>query len=159
MDKQTEERRGDAVCYLSHCCDKIIDRSHLSKGGLFWLTVGGDTVDCCFQVASAVRRQKEVNAGAQPAFFLLFSPRGRCCQHSGWVFPPPLNRSGIFPNRHSQRCVSQVTPNPDFRLTMESSQGTHPRSLSTSLLSSSVSTASLGPLEATAGCRGAPTES
>lgn len=73
MDKQTEGQRGDAMCYLSHCCDKIMDRSHLRKGGLVWLTVGGDTVDCCFQVASAVR-QKEVNAGGQLTFILLFSP-------------------------------------------------------------------------------------
>jgi hypothetical protein len=127
------------VLPLSHCCDKMLDRSHLRKGGLsqaWWRTplsqhLGGrgrwisefeaslvyrvssrtarryreilprkktkqtnkqkgreaysgsqsegtQSVNRCFQVAglvaSAVRRQKEVNAGARLAFILLFSP-------------------------------------------------------------------------------------
>lgn len=54
MGKQTEGQQDDAMYYLSHCCDKMLDRSHLRKGGLFWLTVVRDTVDCCFQVAGLV---------------------------------------------------------------------------------------------------------
>lgn len=49
------------------------DKKHLSGGGVLWLTVRGDSVH---QGGGPVRKQGEMDAGAQLAFFFfLFSLR------------------------------------------------------------------------------------